>query len=81
MSEIPGSNPDDPNGISPTEIPTSHSDLDPRWREVFEESVPGLRAFLRGRLGQDSDVDDCIQVVFVKMIESGRDVSPAARRA
>ena len=81
MSENPGSNPDDPIGNSPHEHPPGQSNLDPRWREVFEDSVPGLRAFLRGRLGQDSDVDDCIQVVFVKMIESGANVAPAARRA
>lgn len=81
MSEIPGSNPDDPTGFSPTENPPGQNDLDPRWREVFENSVTGLRAFLQGRLSQDSDVDDCLQVVFVKMIESGGNVAPAARRA
>ena len=26
-------------------------------------------------------MDDCLQVVFVKMLESGRQVTPAARRA
>ena len=79
MSEIPGTNPDDKTGIPPSESDTGQND--PEWREVFEESTPGLRAFLRGRLGQDSDIDDCLQVVFVKMIESGRPVAPAARRA
>jgi RNA polymerase sigma-70 factor (ECF subfamily) len=81
MSEIHGSNPDDQTGIPPSKSAAGRSDLDPQWREVFEESTAGLRAFLRGRLGQDSDVDDCLQVVYVKMIESGRQVAPAARRA
>lgn len=81
MSEIPRSKPDDQTGIPPSESAAGQSDLDPQWREVFEESTPGLRAFLRGRLGQDSDVDDCLQVVFVKIIESGHQVTPAARRA
>jgi RNA polymerase sigma factor (sigma-70 family) len=76
MSEIPDSEPDrtpaDPAG----------NDEDVRqWREVFEEVAPGLRAFLRGRLSQDSDVDDCLQVVYVKMIESGGNVARSARRA
>lgn len=81
MSEFSGSNPDDPDGFSPGKSAMGRSDLDPHWRQVFEETAPGLRAFLRGRLSQDSDVDDCLQVVFVKMIESGREVAPAARRA
>ncbi len=81
MSEFPASNPDDQTGIPSSESVRSQSGLDPQWREVFEESTSGLRAFLRGRLNQESDVDDCLQVVFVKMIESGRQVAPAARRA
>lgn len=52
-----------------------------QWRQVFLAVGPGLRAFLRGRLAQESDVDDCLQVVFVKSIESGANVAPAARRA
>lgn len=62
-------------------------DLDPRndpeqeWQEVFNRSLGGLRAFLRNRLSQPSDIDDCLQVVSVKMIEKGTDVAPAARRA
>ena len=51
------------------------------WREVFQSSESGLRAFLRGRLNQEADVDDCLQVVFMKMIESGADVAAGARRA
>lgn len=81
MSEIHGSNPDDQTAPPPSQSAAGESDFDRRWREVFEESTPGLRAFLRGRLGQDSDVDDCLQIVFVKMIESGHQVAPAAHRA
>ena len=51
------------------------------WQEVFEYSLPGLRAFLRHRLRQPSDIDDCLQAVSVKMMEKGENVAPAARRA
>jgi RNA polymerase sigma-70 factor (ECF subfamily) len=66
-----------------SEIPDSNreSDVAASWREVFDAAEPGLRAFLRSRLTQDTDVDDCLQVVFVKLIESGQNVAPAARRA
>ena len=50
-------------------------------REQFEEVESGLRAFLRSRLRQESDIDDCLQVVFVKWVESAEQVAPAARRA
>ena len=50
------------------------------WQDVFEQSLPGLRAFLRHRLGP-SDIDDCLQAVSVKMLEKGANVAPAARRA
>ncbi len=50
-------------------------------RELFDELEGGLRSFLRNRLRQESDVDDCLQVVFVKMLESIDGVAPAARRA
>jgi RNA polymerase sigma factor (sigma-70 family) len=62
----------------PTE-PSSEPSLP--WSELFEQSLPGLRAFLLGRLGQDCDVDDCLQVISVRMMEKGGDVAPAARRA
>lgn len=76
MSEIPDSEPD----RSPAEQASAEEDAR-LWREVFQEATPGLRAFLRGRLSQDSDVDDCLQVVFVKMIERGSGVAHSARRA
>jgi RNA polymerase sigma-70 factor (ECF subfamily) len=51
------------------------------WQSVFDQTKEGLRAFLRHRLRQESDVDDCLQAVYVKIIESSARVSPAARRA
>jgi RNA polymerase sigma-70 factor (ECF subfamily) len=50
-------------------------------RALFDELAGGLRSFLRNRLRQESDVDDCLQVVFIKMLESIDGVAPAARRA
>ena len=56
-----------------------------QWREVFEATESGLRAFLRGRLAQPVDVDDCLQAVFVKLIQQASkpddNVAPLARRA
>jgi RNA polymerase sigma-70 factor (ECF subfamily) len=52
-----------------------------RRRMVFEETECGLRAFLSKRLPQDSDIDDCLQVVFVKLMEKGGSVTPAALRS
>ena len=64
------------------ESTNSRPDPDPpTWRQVFDGCENGLRAFLRGRLGQEADVEDCIQVVWIKMLEKGEQVSPAARRA
>ncbi|MDE0862483.1 MAG: sigma-70 family RNA polymerase sigma factor [Rubripirellula sp.] len=51
------------------------------WRLVFENSLGGLRAFLRKRLPQDSDIDDCLQVVFVKLIEKGDSVAAPALKS
>ena len=74
--------------VDPPPLPDPDSLENPnvrRWRDVFENCEGGLRAFLRGRLGQEVDVDDCLQVVCVKMIlqanKSDDDVLPAARRA
>ena len=73
----PSPDPDDPVGDDlGGEGSPSH-----QWRELFDELAGGLRAFLRNRLRQESDVDDCLQVVFVKMLESVDRVAPAARRA
>jgi RNA polymerase sigma-70 factor (ECF subfamily) len=56
-----------------------------QWRIVLEQCESGLRAFLRRRLGQDADVDDCLQAVRIRMIEQVRrtdsSVAPAARKA
>jgi RNA polymerase sigma factor (sigma-70 family) len=59
----------------------SNVSSDPSWQEVFEKALPVLRGFLHNRLGQESDVDDCLQTVSVKIIEKGSGVAPAARRA
>ena len=68
MSENPSQSPSDDQSAQ-------------QWREVFEASETGLRAFLSGRLSQSVDVEDCLQAVYIKMVESGQDVLPAARRA
>lgn len=52
-----------------------------RRRRVFEETKDGLQAFLRKRLPQDSDIDDCLQVVFVKLIEKGSAVAAPALKS
>lgn len=74
--------------VDPLSRPDSDSRENPRlrqWREVYQSCEGGLRAFLRGRLGQEVDVDDCLQAVCVKMILQAQkptdDVLPAARRA
>lgn len=59
----------------------SRNELDPgRW-DIFRQSENGLRAMLRHRLTDPSDIDDCVQAVLVKWIERGDDVPPAATRA
>lgn len=67
--------------MSDTPDPSPNEEDARRWRDEFEASKAGLRAFLRTRLSQDSDVDDCLQVVFLKMVERGGAVAPAARRS
>ncbi len=68
MSEIPPNSPRD-------------DQVADQWREVYGACEAGLRAFLSGRLSQQVDVDDCLQAVFIKMMERGQNVAPAARRA
>lgn len=68
MSEIPPNLPDDEQQASD-------------WQELYRACEAGLRAFLRGRLSQQVDVEDCLQAVCVKMLQSGQNVAPAARRA
>ncbi|MGB7326433.1 MAG: hypothetical protein WBD31_16285, partial [Rubripirellula sp.] len=50
-------------------------------RDLFEQSSLGLRRFLRGRLPDPSDVDDCLQAVFVALIQHGGAVAAATRTA
>lgn len=71
------SEPESPKNLHASKV----EDLDEQWQTLFQQAESGLRAFLRGRLGQASDVDDCLQVVVVKMIERGQNVAPNARRA
>ena len=77
MGEYP---PDSRQSSDDPEVP-----IESEWCAVFEAAQGGLRAFLRGRLGQEADVDDCLQAVFVKMIQQSRrsdsSVAPVARRA
>lgn len=51
------------------------------WHDVYSACESGLRAFLRGRLNQEADIDDCLQVVCIKMIQKGSGVASGARRA
>ena len=51
------------------------------WQQAFEQALPGLRAFLRGRLSQESDIEDCLQAVGVAMLEKGDSVTPVAMRS
>lgn len=51
------------------------------WRKIFDESEPGLRNFLAGKLPQAADVDDCLQSVSVAMLKNETEIPHAARRA
>ncbi len=83
MSDSPGSHRDENDEPPPDlDAPTAAEDERLRLcRELFESVEPGLRAFLKRRLRQPTDVDDCLQVVFIKLVESGQDVSAVAQRA
>ena len=52
-----------------------------RRRRVFNDTKVGLRFFLSKRLPQEADIDDCLQVVFVKLMEKGDGVAPPALRS
>lgn len=47
----------------------------------FEQYQAGLRCFLKSRLGQDSDVDDCLQNVLLKWLQHRDRVPPPVTRA
>lgn len=64
---------------SETSVQRTEEKLD-HWRTIFENSERGLRAFLRKKL-QDSDIDDCLQVVFVKLLENGDSVAAPALKS
>ncbi|TWU26330.1 ECF RNA polymerase sigma-E factor [Novipirellula galeiformis] len=56
-------------------------DSDGAWQRVFLESEPTLRAFLRRRLAQEADVEDCLQTIFIKTVQQRDEVPRIARRA
>lgn len=47
----------------------------------YEQFSAGIRAWLRSRLGNEADVEDCFSRVFEKLWTHGESVSPAARGA
>lgn len=51
------------------------------WSQVFADAEPGLRKFLRGKLSQPADVDDCLQAVSIAMIKNQKPIPPAVRKA
>ncbi|TWU00885.1 RNA polymerase sigma factor [Stieleria varia] len=76
MNDLPAP-PDD----STPQSTRDRADIADQWKALFEEIRPGLQAFLRSRLSQSADVEDCLQSVSVTMLEKGLDVAPPARRA
>lgn len=67
----PGSGPSS-NTISPAEVPIEAD---------FEQCREGLRCFLKSRLGQNSDVDDCLQNVSLKWIKHRESIPRRVVRA
>ncbi|MEM9587373.1 MAG: sigma-70 family RNA polymerase sigma factor [Planctomycetota bacterium] len=51
------------------------------WSSLLDECREGLIAVLSGRLANRDDVEDCLQNTYVKAIEQGDQVPPAAQRA
>ncbi|EMI17852.1 RNA polymerase, sigma-24 subunit, ECF subfamily [Rhodopirellula maiorica SM1] len=60
---------------------SEHEDSDEAWRRVFLESESTLRVFMRRRLAQEADVEDCLQTVFIKSVQQGDQIPCVARRA
>lgn len=73
MSELPPEN--------PTEKLLDESGDEGNFRQLFDDVSPGLRRFLASRLDQICDVEDCLQAVFVAMVQHGGNVGVASRRA
>lgn len=75
--------PNDPTSNQP--LPPLENTNDEHWRsefrEVFVSIESGLRRFLSTRLAQSSDVDDCLQAVYLAMEQHGRSVASVSRRA
>ena len=83
MSQFASDNDDHPceRSVSHDEGAGADETESAAWRRVFAQSEAGLRSFLRARLPQMADVDDCLQSVFIAMIHNTTDVPAAARRA
>lgn len=81
----PAPDSDDPTGeILPGErsAPRASEEADNAdWQQVFDACEIGLRTFLRGKLPQHTDVDDCLQSVFMAMLNNRRPIPTVARRA
>jgi RNA polymerase sigma-70 factor, ECF subfamily len=54
---------------------------DHAFEVCYQQYAEGLRAFLRSKLGNDADADDCFSRVFEKFWSQGSRVQPAARGA
>ncbi|QDT08756.1 RNA polymerase sigma factor [Planctomycetes bacterium K23_9] len=61
--------------------PAPDDDTARQWRTVYDECCNGLRVFLRGRLGQEADVEDCLQAVYIKLMKQDSSVPLGARKA
>lgn len=75
--------PEEPTPNQPTQSLKKINDDDWRadFREAFRSVESGLRRFLSTRLAQPSDVDDCLQSVFLTMEQDGQSVAAVSRRA
>jgi RNA polymerase sigma-70 factor (ECF subfamily) len=71
--DLPGQMPARPET---TEMEGKAVDVSP-----LEPNLQGLRGFLRGRLRQEPDVEDCLQKVVVKWLEHGQHLTGGALRA
>lgn len=54
---------------------------DDAFGACYEQYADGVRGFLRSRLGNEADAEDCVSRVFEKLWSQGSRVQPAARGA
>lgn len=78
---FPADGPEGNDGSTPDETSPVVSDDGQAWRQLFQRVEPALRRFLAGKLPQTADVDDCVQRVFVAMLQNETHVPVVARRA